>query len=249
MKKYLLITTLFASSLAFSYESELSIDYWTPIPDGYLKKDGTKIGLKSMLKLSTAKDFGGKLLFKEKESSNLPNIVFMYTPISFEGQGTADNPFSYGDITVNSGEDFEALVEYTSYDLGFLWDIGHLREKTEDRLDFRAGFSIRYIERSLKIKTGTAQTTENHKDLKPMLDLEAEVEVLPVHQELRAEIILEAQIYTNGNEYLFDIIDSIRMNYKNLFAEFGYREEKYKMADGMKKVSASGIFWSLGIHF
>ncbi len=249
MKKHLLSTLLLIPSIAFSYESEFSIDYWTPIPHGYIKKGNTKVALKETLKLATAKDFGGKILFKEKESSNLPNIVFMYTPISFEGKDTANRTFSFRDITVNSGEEFEATIEYTSYDLGFLWDVGHLREKTEDRLDFRAGFSIRYIERRLKIQTDTDQTTENHKDLKPMLDLEAEVEVLPVHQELRAEIILEAQVYTNGNEYIFDIIDSIRMNYKNLFAEFGYRAEKYKMADDMKKVSASGVFWSLGIHF
>ncbi len=248
MKKYVL-SLLIIPSLAFSYESEFSIDYWTAIPHGYLKKGSTKLALKETLKLQTAKDFGGKIIFKEHEESNLPNIVFMYTPVKFESSAVANRTFSFRDITVNNGEEFEATLDITSYDLGLLWDVGHLKEKTEDRLDFRAGFSIRYIERNFEIKTNTNEAKEKHKDLKPMLDIEAEVEVLPVHQELRAEIILEAQGYTNGNEYLFDIIDSIRMNYKNIFGEFGYRVEKYKMADDVKKVSASGIFWSLGIHF
>ncbi len=248
MKK--LTTVLLAiPTMALAYESEFSIDYWTAIPHGYVKNVSEKISLKSALRMKTAKDLGGKIIFKEHEESNLPNIVFMYTPIKFEGKAEAENSFTFRDLTVNAGEEFEAVMDYISYDLGLLWDVGHLRQKTEDRLDFRAGFSIRYMERNLEIKTDTGKTEEKHKDLKPMLDLEAEVEVLPVHQELRAEIILETQMYSNGNEYIFDIIDSLRINYKNMFAEFGYRVEKYKMADDLKKVSANGVFWSLGVNF
>ncbi len=248
--KRLAFLVLFFPVGVFAYEAEFSIDYWTAIPHGYVKNGTEKISLKDDLKMETAKDIGGKIIVKGgEEESNLPNIIFMYTPIKFESENIARSDISFRGMTIASGEEFSSVVDYNSYDLGFLWDVGHLREKTEDRLDFRAGFSIRYMERSIKIESATDSREEKHKDLKPMLDLEAEIEVLPVHQNLRAEIILETQTYTNGNEFIIDIIDSIRLNYKHIFAEFGYRVEKYKMADDLKKISASGVFWSLGMSF
>ncbi len=249
MKISKLLVTIIFPTVALAYELEFSIDYWTSIPDGYIKDGSNKIVLKDNLKMETAKDFGGKIIAKEKEESNFPNIIFMYTPIRFESESVAKKDMSFRGLTIGAGENFSSVMDYNSYDLGFLWDVGHLREKTEDRLDFRAGFSIRYMERSLKVSTETESREEKHRDIKPMLDLEAEIEVLPVHQNLRAEVILEAQAYTNGNEYILDIIDSIRINYKHAFAEFGYRVEKYKMADDLKKVSANGVFWSLGVSF
>jgi hypothetical protein len=133
-----------------------------------------------------------------------------------------------------------------------LWDIGHLKEKTEDRLDIRAGVSLRYLEGSFEIKSETgSEYKEDYNKLIPMFDIEAEVEVLPVHRNLTAEIILEYQGYVYQDEYVHDFIDSIRINYIRGFIEGGYRVLKYKLKkDDIKtKTSGEGFFISAGIMF
>ena len=229
---------------------EFSIDYWVAVPDGNFKVDGNKYGLKE-LGYGKAKDFGAKFMYKGLFHGDL-NISFYYTPIKFDASTRASKSFTFKDFSVNAGEKYESTYDFNNYDLGFLFDIGHLKEKTENRLDVRAGLSIRYLDGSVEFKSETgSEYKKNYSSIKPMVDLEAEVEVLPINQELTAEIILELQSYTWNDEYIHDFIDSVRVNYKHFFAEAGYRVMKYRLKDsGIKsKTTAEGGFLSLGTMF
>ncbi len=229
---------------------EISVDYWVAYPSGNLHETGNKIAKKGTLNLEKAKDIGFKAILKGNDSL-IPNFIFTYTPIEFEGKGVATNDFQIKDFTVHAGKEFEAKEEVINYDLGLLWDVGHLKEKTEDRLDFRAGFSIRYIDYKLEVES--EGNTGEIKDTKfiPMLDLEAEVEALPVNQSLTAEIILELQAYIWDGKYSYDFIDAIRLNYKKAFVELGYRvfKSKLEVEGDITKVDAKGGFASLGWMF
>jgi len=229
---------------------EISVDYWVAYPSGNLHETGNKIAKKGTLNLEKAKDIGFKAIL-EGDGSYIPNFIFTYTPIEFEGEGKASNTFKVKDLTVDPGKEFESKEEVINYDLGLLWDIGHLKEKTEDRLDFRAGFSLRYIDYKLEVES--EGNTGEIKDTKfiPMLDLEAEVEALPVNQSLTAEIILELQAYIWDGKYSYDFIDAIRLNYKKAFMELGYRvfKSKLEVEGDITKVDAKGGFASLGWMF
>jgi len=154
------------------------------------------------LDFEKAKDFGGKILFKGEEY-NLPNIVFTYTPIEYEGEGVAKRNLEFKNLTVDAGKEYKAKEETVNYDIGALWDVGHLKEKTEDRLDVRAGLSLRYIDYKFEVESeNNKDEIKDHKII-PMLDIEAEVEVLPVNQNVTAEIILELQSYIWDGKFLF----------------------------------------------
>lgn len=236
---------------AFQKRAEISVDYWVVIPNGWFSFNGKKYDLKRDFRLKNAKDFGGKIIYDGIEQGWM-NIIFTYTPIEFEGEGEATSPFSIKTFNVATGEKYEVKYDFDNYDLGLLWDIGHLKEKTEDRLDIRAGFSGRFVDGTLeqKAENGT-EYKEDYQKLIPMLDIEAEVEVLPVHQNLTAEIILEYQGYVYNGEYMHDFIDSLRINYIRGFIEGGYRIIKYKLKkDDIKtKTSGEGFFLSLGVMF
>ena len=236
---------------AFEKRIEVSIDYWTVIPNGWFSFNGNKYDLKEDFRLKNAKDFGGKIIYDGIEQGFM-NIIFTYTPIKFEGEGKASTPFSIKSFNVNAGERYETTYDFNNYVLGLLWDIGHLKEKTEDRLDIRAGLSARYLDGSLELKSENgSEYKEDYSKIIPMLDVEAEVEVLPVHQNLTAEIILEYQGYAYNGEYMHDFIDSLRINYIRGFIEGGYRIVKYKLKkDDIKtKTSGGGFFISAGIMF
>ncbi len=269
MRKYLFIAlsvlTVFSFSLANEHSSveheksfskemkkniEFSIDYWVAYPSGNLRLHTGKITKKEDLDFGKAKDFGGKILFKG-EDYNLPNIVFTYTPIEYEGEGVAKRNIEFKTLNIDSGKEFKAKEETVNYDIGALWDIGHLKEKTEDRLDVRAGISLRYIDYSFEIESeGNKEELNDHKII-PMFDIEAEVEVLPINQNLTAEIILELQSYIWDGKFAFDFIDSIRINYQRVFGEAGYRVFKSKLDfDGViSKANGAGGFLSLGVMF
>jgi len=187
---------------------EFSVDYWVAYPSGNLRTDGKKITKKVDLDFEKAKDFGGKILFKGEEY-NLPNIVFTYTPIEYEGEGVAKRNLEFKNLTVDAGKEYKAKEETVNYDIGALWDVGHLKEKTEDRLDVRAGLSLRYIDYKFEVESeNNKDEIKDHKII-PMLDIEAEVEVLPVNQNVTAEIILELQSYIWDGKFAFDFIDSM----------------------------------------
>ena len=229
---------------------EFSIDYWVAFPSGNLRLNTGKITKKEDLNFDKAKDFGGKILFKGEEYK-LPNIVFTYTPIEYEGEGVAGRDLTFKHITVDAGKEFKAKEETVNYDIGALWDIGHLKEKTEDRLDVRAGISLRYIDYKFEIESETKKDEISDTKLIPMLDMEAEVEVLPINYNLTAEIILELQSYMWDGKFAFDFIDSVRVNYQRAFIEAGYRVFKSKLDfDGVvSKANGAGGFLSGGIMF
>lgn len=236
---------------SFEKRVEISIDYWTIIPNGWFSFNGKKYDLREDFKLKNAKDFGGKIIYDGIEWGFM-NIIFTYTPIKFEGKGKASTAFSIKSFNVNAGERYETIYNFKNYDLGFLWDVGHLKKKTEDRLDIRAGISARYLDGSLELKSDNgSEYKEDYNKIIPMLDVEAEVEVLPVHQNLTAEIILEYQGYAYNEEYMHDFIDALRINYIRGFIEGGYRIVKYKLKKNniKTKTSGEGFFISLGIMF
>ncbi len=266
MKKkiaFILLALIATSSLAneehqhersFSKEMkkniEFSVDYWVAYPSGNLRVEGRKITKKQDLNIEKAKDFGGKILFKGEDFS-LPNIVFTYTPIEYKGEGITQRNLEFKELLINAGKEYKAKERTVNYDIGALWDVGHLREKTEDRLDIRAGISLRYIDYSFEIESeGDIEKISDHKII-PMLDVEAEVEVLPINQNLTAEIILELQSYMWDGKFAFDFIDSIRVNYQRVFGEAGYRVFKSKLNyDGViSKANGAGGFLSLGVMF
>jgi hypothetical protein len=229
---------------------EFSVDYWIAYPSGNLKIGAKKITKKEDLDFEKAKDFGGKILFKG-EDYNLPNIVFTYTPIEYEGEGIAKRDMEFKGLTIDEGKEFKAKEETVNYDIGALWDIGHLKEITEDRLDIRAGISLRYIDYSFELESEGNQRKVNDHKIIPMFDVEAEVEVLPLNQNITTEIILELQSYVWDGKFAFDFIDSIRVNYQRIFAEAGYRVFKSKLDydNVISKANGAGGFLSIGVMF
>lgn len=261
-KKILSALFLFVPVMSFAFEElekkeehkeigiEFSVDYWVAFPSGNFNVDGKKYDLKN-LGYEKAKDFGGKIIYDGIEHG-LMNIIFTYTPIKFEAETKAKENITFKDFSANQGEKYSSTYDFNNYDLGLLWDIGHLKEKTEDRLDVRAGMSVRYLDGSVEFKSETgSEYKKTYSSVKPMIDIEAEVEVLPIYQKLTAEIILELQSYIWNDEYMHDFIDSIRINYSHLFIEAGYRVMKYRLKDDgiISKTTAEGGFLSAGLTF
>lgn len=230
---------------------EFSVDYWVAFPDGNINVEGKNYGMDT-IGYDKAKDIGAKFIYEGLLDKNL-NLVLAYTPIKFEAKDKeATSNISIKEFNVAPSEKYESKYDFNNYDFGLLYDIEKLKEKTEDRLDIRVGASLRYLNASMEFKAENgSEYKKDYSSLKPMFDIEAETEVLPVNQDLTAEIILELQSYVWNGEYLHDFIDSARVNYKHFFVEAGYRVIKYKLKDGdiKSKNTAEGFFSSVGVMF
>jgi outer membrane protein len=90
----------------------------------------------------------------------LPNIYLMYTPMSFDGTGSKNVAFTYGNQTFNATAPIQSKLTLDHIDLAFFYPIPLLKTATLGKLNAELGLNIRKIDFEGTISQNTLNLTQ-----------------------------------------------------------------------------------------
>ena len=237
---------------AFALGLEAGIGYWKQNPSGTLEYNpaGTAtpadtLDLKNDMNLeSKSRPF---VRVKAELPLFLPNIYLMATPMSFEGTGTKNVPFTYGNQTFNAGVPIQSKVKMDHYDLALYYTF--LDKLTLDKVHLDLGLNVRAISFEGTVSQNSLGLTAS-KSLSifaPMIY--AGVQIKPISA---FSIEAEARAIAFGGNHYYDFIGRLKVKPVGpLFIAAGYRSETIKIDtnDVNTDVKFAGPFVEAGVSF
>ena len=73
----------------------------------------------------------------------LPNIYLMYTPMSFDGTGSKNVTFTYGNQTFNANAPIQSKLTLDHIDLALFYPVPLLKTATLGKLNAELGLNVR----------------------------------------------------------------------------------------------------------
>ncbi|MEC4684931.1 MAG: TIGR04219 family outer membrane beta-barrel protein [Nitrospirota bacterium] len=229
---------------------EAAVGYWNQAPSGDLQYSSNdlvenNLDLKENLKYdSKARPY---LRVKADLPLFLPNIYFMATPMKYEGQGSKDLSFTFGNKTFDPTVPFNSVLKADHYDIAVYYSLPFLNTATAGSLNVELGLNLRIIDFEAKISQGDQSESASYTLPIPMIY--AAVQLKPVDL-----FSIEAEIrgITYGSNSYYDLI--ARMKVKPVgpvFIAGGYRYEKIKIDhnDVRASMEFKGPFIEAGVSF
>ncbi|GBE36143.1 hypothetical protein BMS3Bbin07_00283 [bacterium BMS3Bbin07] len=259
MKKFGLLISLLAvfavlllitPGRTYALGLEAAAGFWNQAPSGDLQYsgalgEGTKLNLEEDLNYaSKARPY---LRVKADLPLFLPNIYFMATPMKYEGSGSKDVSFKFGDKEFNAGASFNSVLKADHYDIAVYYSLPFLNTATAGSLNVELGLNLRIIDFEANISQGALSESANYTLPIPMVYAGVQLEPVDLFS-------IEAEIrgITYGSNSYYDLI--ARMKVKPVgpvFIAGGYRYEKIKIDHNDVKASMEfkGPFIEAGVSF
>ncbi|TAL26730.1 MAG: TIGR04219 family outer membrane beta-barrel protein, partial [Nitrospirae bacterium] len=178
-----------------------------------------------------------------------PNIYLMASPMEFEGNGSKNINFTFGDKTFTNNVPFSSKLQLDHYDIALFYGLPFLKTATAGKLNAEIGLNARMIDFKAEISQPTTNKSES-KSLNiwmPMIYVGAQLK--PVK---RFAVEAEARgIAYSGNHY-YDIIGRLKVKPVGpLFIAGGYRYEDIKIDESDIKANLKfrGPFIEAGVEF
>ena len=182
----------------------------------------------------------------------LPNVYFMYTPMSFEGKKTRTLPFTFGDFEFDKDVEFETKMDLSHFDIALFYNLPFLNTLTADKLDAEFGLNVRVLTLSAEV-TGTvggASRTESSGSTTlpiPMLYLAAQVNPIDL-----LGVGVEARLLPLGSSHYYSVIGRLKVKPIPLaFIGAGYRYDSLVVEsdDTNIDMTFTGPFVEAGVEF
>ncbi len=236
---------------------EIAAGYIQQNPSGDISYEGDAPTSSETLDLEDDLDFGTEYQFTGRIKAELPlflpNIYVMATPMRFEGTGSKNVDFAFGDVTFQGGADLDTKLKLDHYDIALFYGLPFLKTATMKKLNAEVGLNIRIVDFEAEIK-GTEAVTGFSKSESASLTfaipmLYAGVQLMPVDF-----LAFEAEgrwIGYSGNNYL-DLIGRVKIKpVTPIFVAAGYRYENITIdeQDVDLDFKFQGPFAELGVQF
>jgi outer membrane protein len=237
---------------AFALGLEAGVGYWKQNPSGTLEYNpaGTATAADS-LDLKNDMNLGSKsrpfVRVKAELPLFLPNVYFMATPMSFEGTGTKNVNFTYGNQTFNGNVPIQSKVKMDHYDFALYYTF--LDKLTLDIVHLDLGLNARAMKFEGTISQNSLGRTAS-KDLSlyiPMAYVGLQVKPIKAFS-----IEAEARAIAFGGNHYYDLIGRLKvMPVGPLFIAAGYRSETIKIDTNNVKtdIKFAGPFAEVGVTF
>ena len=247
------LTVLFISPVrTYALGLEAAAGYSNQVPSGDLRYsgalgEGTDLNLKEDLNYdSKARAY---IRIKADLPLFLPNIYFMATPMKFEGSGSKDVTFKFGDKEFNAGASFNSVLKADHYDIAVYYSLPFLNTATAGSLNVELGLNLRIIDFEAKISQDSLNKSATASYILPVPMVYAGVQLKPVDL---FSIEAEFRGITYGSNSYYDLI--ARMKVKPVgpvFIAGGYRYEKIKIdhKDIKASMEFKGPFIEAGVSF
>jgi outer membrane protein len=226
---------------------EAGVGYWRQTPSGTLQYQGDSLDLRNDLNLGENNQVVARV--KVELPLVLPNIYIMATPMSFEGTGSKNMSFTYGNQTFNANVPIQSKLEMDHYDLALYYPIPLLKTATLGKLNVELGLNARQINFEGTISQNTAGLTASKSVTLYVPMIYVGVQVKPISA---FSIEGEFRGMDYGSNHYYDYIGRLKvMPIGPLFISGGYRSEQIKIDQSDVKAAAkfSGPFVEAGVSF
>ncbi len=150
LKLALVGVLVLAASRAFALVNvEVGLGGVQYMPEGNLGYKGIVLDVKSDLGYEKINRFTGRV---KVDLPIIPSIYLQANPISFEGTGSKNISFQYGDRTFTANVPFTSSLMLDNYDLALYYSIPFLKTVTNEVLNVELGLNARYINFKSEIK-------------------------------------------------------------------------------------------------
>lgn len=229
---------------------EAGVGVWNQTPSGtisYKPLTGTSgdVDLKNDMNLGSE----NQLFVRAKVELPLilPNVYFMATPMSFQGNGALNRSISFNNIQFNATAFVESKVKLDHYDLALYYPIPLLKTATLGKLNVDLGLDVRQIAFEGTITGGGQTASKSMTVYLPMIYAGVQVKPIPL-------IGIEGEVrgISYGSNNYIDYIARLKVNPIPLFfVGAGYRAETVKLDIQSVKadIKFSGPFAEIGLSF
>lgn len=240
-----LLSLLLIPQFALAIGFEAAAGIWNHDPSGDMRYKGETLSLGNDLKYGSETRFFGRA--KIDMPLLIPNIYIMATPIEFEGTGSKNVNFTFGDRTFTGNTDFTSSLQLDHYDIAFYYGLPFVKTATLNKLNVDAGLNVRFIDMKAEVKQGAIQESKSLTIPLPMVYVGAQFK--PVK-----DLSLEAEVrgIAIGSNHFYDLIGRIKYKVAGpVFISAGYRYEDIKIdkSDVKANLTFSGPFAEAGVEF
>lgn len=233
--------------LACAMGVEGAVGVWGQDPSGDLGYKGDSLSIENDLKYDTESKVFGRL--KIDMPLWIPNVYLMATPVKFDGEGSKNISFSFGDKTFAANVPFSSSLKMDHYDVALYYGIPFLKTATLGIFNIEAGLNARIFDLKAEINQPSTGISDS-KSLTlvvPMVYLGAQLKPIKY---LSLEAEARGSAY-NSNHY-YDLIGRLKVQpFWPFFIAGGYRYEESKIdqSDVKANITLKGPFLEAGFIF
>ncbi len=237
----------FTPSNASAMGIEAAVGIWMQEPSGDIGYKGASLSVENELKYDTTSKVFGRV--KIDMPLVFPNIYLMATPMKFDGNGSKNTNFTFGDKTFVGNVPFSSSLKLDHYDLALYYGIPFLKTATLGMFNVEVGLNARIIDGRAEINQPSTGITESESFTLPVPMIYLGAQFNPV-KFLALEG--EARGIAYSSNYYYDFIGRLKVQpFGPVFAAGGYRYEAVKIdnSDVKAKTTFKGPFLELGVAF
>jgi len=254
MKKFALggailgfVLILFAAPPASAMGLEVAAGVWRPDPSGDMGYKGESLSLENELKYDAKVKVFGRV--KIDMPLAIPNIYLMATPMKFEGDGSKNINFTFGDKTFVGNTPFSSSVKLDHYDIALYYGIPFLKTATLGKFNVEVGLNVRIMDWQAEINQPSTGISESKSLTLPVPMIYLGAQLKPVKY---LSLEAEARGIAYSSNHYYDLIGRIKVQpIGPVFIAGGYRYEDVKIdqSDIKSNITFKGPFLELGIAF
>ncbi|MCB9494185.1 MAG: TIGR04219 family outer membrane beta-barrel protein [Desulfobacteraceae bacterium] len=231
-------------------DAEIAAGGWFCSPDGFAGYKGDDLYLERDLGYEDQTELTGRI--RLELPLLLPNITFMTTNLSFDGDNTTGRSFDFGNTSFNGDDKISSELKLNHHDFAVSFSLPLLNLATLGKLQADLGVNLRLID----IEASMEQTTENSglKRESKSLDVPIPMGFAYLRLEPVSGIGLEAEgrMLSIGGNSVTSLIGRIRYHVLGpLFIAGGYRVEKIDVDEEGIRIDTDfkGPFFEGGFKF
>ncbi|MEE9524102.1 MAG: TIGR04219 family outer membrane beta-barrel protein [Thermodesulfovibrionales bacterium] len=234
-----------------AYGFEVAVGYWQQSPSGEIgyKADGSDdiLDIEDDLDYGSEDRFFGRL--KVELPLFLPNIYLMATPMEFDGEGSVDVDFEFGDETFKGNTPFDSRVRMDHYDITLYYNLPFIKKATLEKLNIELGINARILDFEADIDQDLTGISESYSITLAVPMIYAGIQIRPVKY---FSIEGEGRVIAYSGNHYYDFIARAKITpFGPFFIAGGYRSENFKFneSDFEAEIVVDGPFAEVGIEF
>ena len=238
-------------SKAFAFGAEIAAGAWLQSPSGKLAYEpigvDDVIDIGNDLKYDDETGFMGRI--KVDMPLFIPNIYVMGAAVQFEGNGSKNVNFKFGDKTFNANIPFYSSTRLDHLDIALYYSVPLLKTASFNKLNIELGLNLRLIDLEVEFNQAATGIEQKESLTVPVPMGYAAVQFKPLEW-----LALEAESrgLVISNDAVYSLLGRVRCNvYGPLFVAAGYRYDKFDFDEDDVFINAdiSGPFAEVGFAF
>lgn len=226
---------------------EVAIGGWRQDPSGDIGYKGEKLSVENELNYDAETKIFGRA--KIDLPLGLPNFYLMATPMKFEGDGSKNINFTFGNKTFTANVPFTSSIRADHYDLCLYYGLPFLKTATLGILNVDLGLNARVIDFKAEIDQPATGISESKSLTIPLPMAYAGIQINLVKL---IGVEFEGRGIAFSSNHYYDLIGRLKIKpFKLVFISGGYRYEEAKIdkSDVKANLKFQGPFVETGIEF